>query len=78
MSGDVVHLESCDGNDARALAADMDSGNVTHAAMIYRRKDGDVCYHLLGADDMTYLIGMVERAQIHMHCDDRYVLPDPV
>jgi hypothetical protein len=72
----VVYLDTCDGTDARALADEMDAGNITHAAMIYRKEDGDVCYHLLGADDLTYLIGMVERAKIHMHCTDRYVMPE--
>ena len=73
----IIYLESCNGNDARELAKDLDTGKVTHAVMAFRRENGDLSYHAVGIEDLTYLIGMLERVQMHMHCKDAYVLPDP-
>jgi hypothetical protein len=73
----VIYLPTCTGNDARLLADDLDRESVTHAVMAYRTIDGDVRYHAVGMEDLTYLIGMLERVQMHMHCKDSYVLPDP-
>ena len=73
----VTYLEHCDGNIAREIADEIDAGEITHAAFIYRTTDGAVCYRVLGEDEMTYLVGMIERAKLHIHCKDSYVLPDP-
>jgi len=76
-TGNVTYLGTCDGNTMRELAQELDAGNVTHAVAVYRCADGDVHYRTIGDRDLTYLIGMLERAQVHMHCSDAYVLPDP-
>ena len=71
----VEYLGTCEGNDLRSIARDADAGKITHLAVTYRREDGSVCYHTLG-DSLTYLIGIISRCAIHMHCKESYVVPD--
>lgn len=71
----ITYLGVCDGNHARELGEDLDAGNATHAVMIYRTKDGDLRYRLVGADDLTYLVGMLGRVATHMHCIDTFDIP---
>lgn len=72
----VVYLGNCEGNTARVLADEIDDGEVTHAVLAYRRQNGDTCYRLIGRDDWTYLIGMIERVKLDMHCSATYVTPE--
>lgn len=71
----VTYLDACDGNTARNLGDEFDAGRVTHAVVAFRSEDGALHYHLVGQDDMTYLVGMLERVKTHMHCLDSFDIP---
>ena len=73
----VTYLGTCKGNLIRDLATAVDQKEVTHLVAAYRTKEGDLRYHLIGEDDLTYLLGMLERVQTHMHCLDSFVIPEP-
>lgn len=75
--GDIRYLGTCDGNTLRELADQVDAGDVTHAAVTYRTADGDLRYRLIGADDLTYMVGMLGRIGTHLHCVDIFDIPDP-
>lgn len=66
----VIYLGTCKGNAAREFADQIDAGEVTHAVIAYRKANGDTCYRLIGEDDLTYLIGMLERTILCMHLND--------
>ena len=72
----VVYLGTCGGNTLRELAEQVDAGDVTHGVYLSRLANGDLAYRLIGRDDLTYLIGMMTRAAMHMHCDAAYVIPE--
>ena len=71
----ISYLGNCEGNDLRSIARDVDAGTITHIAVMYRRENGDMCYSVCG-DGVTYLIGVVCRCAMHMHCKDSYVVPN--
>ena len=72
----VTYLETCKGNAVRDLANAIDKGEVTHAVLAYRREDGSLFYRLIGDDDLTYLMGVMDRVKMHMHCSYSYIIPD--
>lgn len=62
----VVFLKTSDEEWIKSLE-ELKKRKVTHAVIIYRGKEGDVEYCSHGYEDLTYLIGMIERTKNHMH-----------
>lgn len=72
----IVYLGTCKGNGLRELADQVDAGEVSHCVIAYRHVSGDTRYRLIGADDLTYLVGLLERTKVHLHCADAYVVQE--
>jgi len=73
--GDITYLGTCKGNNLREAADMADQGDITHAVVAYRTEGGELKYRLIGEEDLTYLIGLLERTKVHMHCSAAYVIP---
>ena len=50
-------------NSAKEFAQEIEAGEVTHAIIAYRSKDGAVNYRTFNADHITYLLGIMERTK---------------
>lgn len=68
----VTYLGTCEGNTLREIADRVDEGTVTHVVVTYRDDKGDICYHIVGNDDLTFIIGMMARTQTQLHCVDTF------
>lgn len=66
----VSYLGACLGNIIREVADDVDAGEITHAVLVYRTAEGDLKYRCIGADEQTYLIGMLARVQSSIAAGD--------
>ena len=45
------------------------SGEVTHGAVFFRDKQGNINYQIYNPDHFTYIMGMIERTKILMCMD---------
>ena len=55
------------GADLQDLVDQASRGEITHAVICYRTKDGDIKYRAFGEEHGTYLIGLLARTAIHFH-----------
>jgi hypothetical protein len=55
------------GRDTERLIEDAARGEITHAVMCYRTKDGDLKYRVFNEEHGTYLIGLMARCMMTMH-----------
>lgn len=65
----VVYLKTTN-EEWRQSLEQMKDTKITHAVIAYRNENGDLGYLLHGYEDLTYLIGMMERTKIHMHIEN--------
>jgi hypothetical protein len=65
--GDLVQLKSDWVEIAESFLQKVKRGEVTHGAIIYRTVDGGLEWGILGYDEKTYIVGLLERLK-HRLC----------
>jgi hypothetical protein len=65
--GDLVQLNSDWVEVAETFLQSVKEGRITHGAIIYRLNDGSLEWAVLGYDEKTYIVGLLERLK-HRLC----------
>jgi len=59
--GDLVQLNSDWVEVAETFLRSVKEGRITHGAIIYRAADGELEWGVLGYNEKTYVVGLLER-----------------
>jgi hypothetical protein len=59
--GDLIQLNSDWVEVAETFLRSVKEGRITHGAIIYRTADGELEWGVLGYNEKTYVVGLLER-----------------
>ena len=54
---------------AKDFLSEVESGQVTHGILCYRKSNGDLNWKIFNPDHLTYIIGMMERVKFDLQRD---------